>query len=46
MQRRLAGDGITRFRLIGVGADTLVEGRTADPPSLFDREFDRPRRLE
>jgi len=39
-------DGVTRFRLIGVGADALVEGRIADPPTLFDREIDRPRRLE
>ncbi len=35
-------DGTTRFRLIGVGADTLVEGDTADLPTLFDR----PRHLE
>jgi DNA polymerase IV len=39
-------DGVTRFRLIGVGADTLVDGEAADPPTLFDRELDRPRRLE
>ena len=34
----LAGeaDGATRFRLIGVGADGLVEGATADLPTLFD----------
>lgn len=44
----LAGeaDGVARFRLISVGADTLVDGRAADPPTLFDRELDRPRRLE
>ena len=44
----LAGeaDGVTRFRLIGVGADTLTDSRAADPPTLFDRELDRPRRLE
>lgn len=44
----LAGevDGVTRFRLIGVGADALVEDLTADPPTLFDRELDRPRRIE
>ncbi len=36
-------DGRTRFRLIGVGADSLVDSRDADPPSLFDRELDRPR---
>jgi DNA polymerase IV len=39
-------DGVTRFRLIGVGADTLVDSAAADPPTLFDRELDRPRRLE
>jgi DNA polymerase-4 len=39
-------DGITRFRLIGVGADALVEDLAADPPTLFDRELDRPRRTE
>ena len=44
----LAGeaDGVTRFRLIGVEADTLTDSREADPPTLFDRELDRPRRLE
>ena len=44
----LAGeaDGVTRFRLIGVAADALVEGQAADPLTLFDRELDRPRRLE
>ncbi len=44
----LAGeaDGSTRFRLIGIGGDTLVDSRAADPPTLFDRELDRPRRLE
>jgi len=35
-------DGTTRFRLIGVGADGLVEGAAADLPTLFDG----PRRLE
>ena len=35
-------DGATRFRLIGVGADGLVEGAEADLPTLFDR----PRHLE
>jgi DNA polymerase-4 len=39
-------DGVTRFRLIGVGADHLSESRGADPPRLFDRQFDGPRRLE
>jgi DNA polymerase IV len=29
-------DGRTRFRLIGVGADSLVAGDAADPPGLFD----------
>ena len=35
-------DGVTRFRLIGVGADALVDSRAADPPTLFDE----PRRLK
>jgi DNA polymerase-4 len=39
-------DGRTPFRLIGVGADKLVEAAAADPPTLFDREAERPRRLE
>jgi DNA polymerase-4 len=39
-------DGATRFRLIGVGADGLVDSRAADPPTLFDGELDGPRRLE
>jgi DNA polymerase IV len=39
-------DGMTRFRLVGVGADNLFDSRTADPPTLFDRELDGPRRLE
>ena len=39
-------DGITRFRLIGVGSDALIEDLAADPPTLFDRELDRPRRIE
>jgi DNA polymerase-4 len=39
-------DGATRFRLIGVGADGLVEGGRADLPTLFDREDSRPRHLE
>ncbi|HEV8680563.1 MAG TPA: DNA polymerase IV [Stellaceae bacterium] len=40
----LAGeaDATTRFRLIGVGADSLVDGEQADLPTLFDR----PRHLE
>jgi len=44
----LAGeaDGRTRFRLIGIGADTLVDAATADLPTLFDREFARPGRIE
>ncbi len=44
----LAGeiDGVTRFRLVGVGADNLSDSRAADPPTLFDRELDGPRRLE
>lgn len=39
-------NGITRFRLIGVGADHLCDSRAADPPRLFDRELDSPKRLE
>ena len=39
-------DGTTRFRLIGVGADGLVDAAAADLPTLFDRETGRPRRLE
>jgi DNA polymerase-4 len=44
----LAGeaDGTTRFRLVGVGADTLVDASEADLPTLFDRDLGRPRRLE
>jgi DNA polymerase IV len=34
----LAGevDGVTRFRLIGIGADAFVEAAEADMPMLFD----------
>jgi DNA polymerase-4 len=39
-------DGVTRFRLIGVGADALVSADTADLPTLFDQEDGKPRRLE
>jgi DNA polymerase-4 len=39
-------DGATRFRLIGIGGDNLFDSRAADPPTLFDREPDGPRRLE
>ncbi|HEV2303045.1 MAG TPA: DNA polymerase IV [Stellaceae bacterium] len=39
-------DGVTRFRLIGVGADGLVDAREADRPTLFDDSEGRPRRLE
>ena len=38
-------DGATRFRLIGVGADALVEAAAADLPTLFENEDGRPRRL-
>ena len=38
-------DGATRFRLIGVGADTLVDSGAADLPTLFENEDGRPRRL-
>ena len=39
-------DGATRFRLIGAGADGLVDAREADRPTLFDEAEGRPRRLE
>jgi DNA polymerase-4 len=39
-------DGATRFRLIGVGADGLVDSAAADLPTLFDREDRHPRHLE
>jgi DNA polymerase-4 len=39
-------DGKTRFRLIGVGADQLCDGFSADPPTLFDRELGGARRIE
>ncbi len=39
-------DGVTRFRLVGIGADMLRDARDADLPTLFDRELGRPRRLE
>ncbi len=44
----LAGeaDGRVRFRLVGVGADALVDGSAADLPTLFDDYLGRPRRLE
>ena len=45
--RLLAGeaDGMTRFRLIGVGADSLAPAEAADLPTLFDAEVARPRGL-
>jgi len=45
--RLLAGetDGATRFRLIGVGADALVDAGAADLPTLFDHESGGRRRL-
>jgi DNA polymerase-4 len=44
----LAGeaDGATRFRLIGIGADSLVDGAAADLPTLFDHDGRGPRQLE
>ena len=39
-------DGVNPFRLVGVGADNLFNSRTADPPTLFERELDGPKRLE
>ena len=38
-------DGVTRFRLIGVGADRLVDAAEADLPTLFDATTGGPRRL-
>src|SRR5205823_10347551 len=38
-------DGVTRFRLIGVGADRLVDAAEADLPTLFDATMGGPRRL-
>jgi DNA polymerase-4 len=37
----LAGevDGVTRFRLIGIGADAFVEAAEADMPMLFDADI-------
>ncbi len=35
-----------RFRLIGVGAESLVEGRLADPPSLLEPDRLRRARVE
>jgi DNA polymerase-4 len=42
---RSEADGTTRFRLIGVGADSLVAAEAADLPTLFDEQVARPRRL-
>jgi DNA polymerase-4 len=39
-------DGATRFRLIGVGADGLVDSTAADRPTLFDHDTGRARHLE
>ncbi len=39
-------DGVTAFRLIGIGAAMLVNAREADLPTLFEPELGRPRRLE
>jgi len=38
-------DGITRFRLIGIGADRLADAAAADLPTLFDAQTGGPRRL-
>jgi DNA polymerase IV len=38
-------DGATRFRLIGIGADALVDAEAADLPTLFENEDGRRRRL-
>ncbi|HEX3952194.1 MAG TPA: DNA polymerase IV [Stellaceae bacterium] len=39
-------DGATRFRLIGIGADSLVDAASADLPTLFDHAGGGSRRLE
>jgi DNA polymerase-4 len=39
-------DGITQFRLIGVGADRLCDAPGADPPNLFEQEGGAARRIE
>ncbi|MND01594.1 DNA polymerase IV [compost metagenome] len=43
----LAGeaDGATRFRLIGIGADSLADAAEADLPNLFAQDS-RPGRIE
>jgi DNA polymerase IV len=38
-------DGAIRFRLIGIGADALVDAEGADLPTLFENEDGRRRRL-
>jgi DNA polymerase IV len=45
--RLLAGeaDGVCLFRLIGIGADRLIDAAAADLPTLFDHTDGRPRRL-
>jgi DNA polymerase-4 len=35
-------DGVTRFRLVGIGADALVGATAADLPTLFDRKEGQP----
>ena len=44
----LAGEanGVRSFRLIGIGADMLVDAHQADLPTLFEPELGRSRRLE
>jgi DNA polymerase IV len=39
-------DGVIPFRLIGIGAEKLVDAREADLPTLFEKSLGRPRRLE
>jgi DNA polymerase-4 len=39
-------NGVTKFRLIGVGADHLCDARAADPPSWFEHERGGARRIE
>ncbi len=41
----MEADGTTSFRLIGVGADALVEADAADLPTLFDVKSGGQRRL-
>lgn len=39
-------DGKTRFRLIGIGCDRLVNGDQADPPNLLDASQEKRRKVD